>query len=195
MKFSILSKSTTRRKKKMKIRTGFVSNSSSSSFVLTNKTGKTMEIYGHDLGDISKIVRTKEELDGYIINRFGWGSYPKLFDECGFPTLENIFKDQEWLKKDIYDHCIETINRGWAVFFCECSWQGIPPESKLSEIVAEKGLPYRLLMENGFIVIQTDDREDYEPPKIKNDLTKEMIKKLACNLAGLEYIEDDKNES
>ena len=63
----------------MKNRNGFVSNSSSSSFVLALKDPKSVKIYGFTLRNLglSKTVKNKKGLDKW------------LHDECGY-TLEKL---------------------------------------------------------------------------------------------------------
>lgn len=90
----------------MKTRFGFVSNSSSSSFMVAVPKGKTnititLEV---DLTDFdSKTFETVEELDEYIVEEYGWKEM----------TLEDILEDAGL--KDVYQDAVEQIKKGKVV--------------------------------------------------------------------------------
>lgn len=89
----------------MKIRSGFVSNSSSSSFVISADDQDTTEITIRvDISNfISKRIKTKEELLEYMI------------DEYGHKTEESILSDSYC--GDIYSKSLQEIDKGKVVCF------------------------------------------------------------------------------
>lgn len=93
-----------------KIRTGFVSNSSSSSFIVAGKKGEnkvkiTLEV---DLKELSsRVVETIEELNSAIIYEYGYGERN---------TVEEVL-DEDWFDKDKYERLVKEIESGNAVYF------------------------------------------------------------------------------
>jgi hypothetical protein len=86
----------------MKNRKGFVSNSSSSSFILAvDDVSKDVKISISIEKCISKKASTKEELDAAFIDEYGYGNM--TIDD--FLAEENYYQEQ-------YDKCLDSINRG-----------------------------------------------------------------------------------
>lgn len=95
----------------MKNRSGFVSNSSSSSFILANKTGNTKGIMEIDISDlIDNTIKTIKELNEYYIYAHCWGEE--------YNTLEKMFECEKYLKEE-YDKCVKKINEGYTLFVGE----------------------------------------------------------------------------
>lgn len=106
------------------IRLGFVSNSSSSSFIIsTNKTDVSVKVeinlvdFIETLGEygesgLTKIVKTKQELDEYYVDVYGWS-------ECN--TLEKILNDEEWIRIE-YEKSLKEIESGKVVIFGEIDY-------------------------------------------------------------------------
>lgn len=112
----------------MKIRTDFVTNSSSSSFIVAYKTPDNVDediikrypiikhyqklidfIVNSDSNydtDVGVLFTTKEEWDKYIVEEYGWGDKN---------TLDAILEDSDWLKK-VYDDAAKYLSNGYAVF-------------------------------------------------------------------------------
>ena len=109
----------------MKIRNGFVSNSSSSSFIVSCKDKNSakikveIEVDLYDHADTK--VSTLKELDEHFIEQYGWG---------GDTTLEKIFEDNEGLKED-YTKAKKSVERGELVLFGSFSNESDDPASML----------------------------------------------------------------
>lgn len=90
----------------MKRRAGFVSNSSSSSFIISKKEDKELKVMVEmDLSKcVDKKLKTKKEVDEYILDRYGWN--------C---TLQEVLDDEEYVA-EIYHEMLAAIDRGEVVY-------------------------------------------------------------------------------
>ncbi len=102
----------------MKIREGFVSNSSSSSFLAKAKDVKDSDerYTGYikvDFRDFGTEIKSKMDLDGYFRGHY-LSPYSYYVNSCKCKTLEDLFKEDDTLEEQ-YNRYMDYVDAG--VFF------------------------------------------------------------------------------
>lgn len=125
----------------MKIRCGFVSNSSSSSFAISAKDERVKVMMEVDISQlVDEVISTQKSLDRYIIDGYGYGSN----------SLEKILFDYESVK-EFYDNASREIAKGKKVLICRVSNEDSDP---ISEFIYNNGA--KLLRFSSDVVVLQD---------------------------------------
>lgn len=129
----------------MKVRRDFVTNSSSSSYVIAYRSlpefdeetlekypflenyGKLIEKVLFTAGDNDttegEVARTKEEYDKWFLNRYGWINF----------TLEELLEDDQWLRER-YEKAIEYLKKGFNILSKDVDYNDEYCENMLREL-------------------------------------------------------------
>lgn len=119
----------------MKMRSGFVSNSSSSSFIIATEPGKgapTITVTMSLESVITETFKTKEELDKHILQDYGWGDNP---------TIESILEEESYIK-GWYNASVKALEEGKVVYK---GWGNSDEPDPVAQFIYARGLTQKSL--------------------------------------------------
>ena len=126
----------------MKYRTGFISNSSSSSFILGIK-GDTTEVELRvkvDLLEYGELISTEEGLENFYLDEYG---------DHNEDTIEQLFISEEYLK-ETYDLAAEYIRNGSKILIGNVSTDGGAVEDLLCNMGFPESDDYEVIEQTGW---------------------------------------------
>lgn len=142
----------------MKIRSDYVTNSSSSSYVIAYRSlpkldeetlakypfltnyGKLIEKVLFSEGDTEttagEVARTKEEYDQWVLNTYGWRD----------TTLEELLEDDRWLRER-YNKAIEYLEKGFNILSKDVDYNDEYCSNMLHELAKDQ---------DNFVILEDD---------------------------------------
>lgn len=126
----------------MKIRSGFVSNSSSSSFIISSKEENPKIVVEIPVKDLSHTKITSiEELKDYFLDNYGL-----QYSINRGSSFEEALKEDG--RGDVYNKAVEMLNNGEIVYCCTVCNDGEDVEAALYGRYLPKSENYNIISDN-----------------------------------------------